>query len=52
MLDPTGAGVHFMRETCLDPLFVGGGTFERVTAAGYTLSEGYERYQAGTPEYL
>ncbi|MDD1693865.1 MAG: cysteine desulfurase [Methanoregula sp.] len=49
MLGPTGTGVLYMKEPCLEPLLVGGGGVERVTAAGYTLTEGYERYEAGTP---
>jgi len=49
MLGPTGTGVLFMKETCLEPLLVGGGSVERVTARGYTLTDGYERYEAGTP---
>jgi cysteine desulfurase/selenocysteine lyase len=49
MLGPTGTGVLFMKESCLEPLLVGGGSVERVTAAGYTLTGGYERYEAGTP---
>jgi cysteine desulfurase/selenocysteine lyase len=49
MLGPTGTGVLYMKESCLEPLLVGGGSVERVTAAGYTLTGGYERYEAGTP---
>ena len=49
MLGPTGTGVLFMRETCLEPLLVGGGSVDLVTATGYTLTDGYERYEAGTP---
>lgn len=49
MLGPTGTGALFMREPCLEPLIVGGGGVERVTAGGYTLTGGYERYEAGTP---
>jgi len=49
MLGPTGTGVLYMKEPCLEPLLVGGGGVERVTAAGYTLTTGYERYEAGTP---
>ena len=49
MLGPTGTGVLFMRETGLEPLLVGGGSVEWVTADGYTLADGYERYEAGTP---
>ena len=49
MLGPTGTGVLYMKEPCLEPLILGGGIVDRVTAAGYTLAEGYERYEAGTP---
>jgi cysteine desulfurase/selenocysteine lyase len=49
MLGPTGTGVLFMKTPCLEPLLVGGGSVERVTAEGYTLTDGYERYEAGTP---
>jgi cysteine desulfurase/selenocysteine lyase len=49
MLGPTGTGILFMKESCLEPLLVGGGSVERVTAEDYTLTGGYERYEAGTP---
>jgi cysteine desulfurase / selenocysteine lyase len=49
MLGPTGTGVLYMKTPCLEPLILGGGIVDRVTAAGYTLAEGYERYEAGTP---
>jgi cysteine desulfurase/selenocysteine lyase len=49
MLGPTGTGVLFMKTPDLEPLLVGGGSIEQVTAAGYTLTGGYERYEAGTP---
>ncbi len=49
MLGPTGTGVLFMKTPCLEPLLVGGGSVEQVTAEGYTLTDGYERYEAGTP---
>ena len=49
MLGPTGTGVLYMRTPDLEPLLVGGGSIETVTAAGYTLTGGYERYEAGTP---
>ncbi|MGB8309821.1 MAG: cysteine desulfurase [Methanoregula sp.] len=49
MLGPTGTGVLFMKNPGLEPLLLGGGGVERVTAAGYTLTNGYERYEAGTP---
>ncbi|MGA2162427.1 MAG: cysteine desulfurase [Methanoregula sp.] len=49
MLGPTGTGVLYMKKSGLEPLLVGGGSVEQVTASGYTLTEGYERYEAGTP---
>ncbi|MDD1702706.1 MAG: cysteine desulfurase [Methanoregula sp.] len=49
MLGPTGTGVLFMKSPCLEPLLVGGGIVDKVTARGYTLTEGFERYEAGTP---
>jgi cysteine desulfurase/selenocysteine lyase len=49
MLGPTGTGILFMKNPDLEPLLVGGGSIEQVTAAGYTLTGGYERYEAGTP---
>ena len=49
MLGPTGTGVLYMKNPGLEPLLVGGGSIEQVTAAGYTLTGGYERYEAGTP---
>jgi len=49
MLGPTGTGVLYMRTPCLEPLLLGGGIVERVTAEGYSLTGGYERYEAGTP---
>jgi len=49
MLGPTGTGVLWMREPCLEPVDLGGGMIETVTEEGYTLAEGYQRYEAGTP---
>ncbi|MDD1673989.1 MAG: aminotransferase class V-fold PLP-dependent enzyme [Methanomicrobiales archaeon] len=49
MLGTTGTGVLWMKEPNLEPLLVGGGSVETVTAEGYTLVEGYQRYEAGTP---
>jgi cysteine desulfurase/selenocysteine lyase len=49
MLGPTGTGVLWMKEPCIEPLFLGGGMVESVTAEGYTPAEGYQRYEAGTP---
>lgn len=49
MLGPTGTGGLWMREPLPDPLLVGGGAVETVTSDGYVLAQGYERYEAGTP---
>ncbi|HUK92653.1 MAG TPA: aminotransferase class V-fold PLP-dependent enzyme [Methanomicrobiales archaeon] len=50
MLGPSGSGVLWMKAPALDPLSVGGGTVGTVTVSGYTLGEGYQRYEAGTPD--
>jgi cysteine desulfurase/selenocysteine lyase len=49
MLGPTGTGVLWMKEPCLEPLMLGGGMVETVTSTGYTAAEGYQKYEAGTP---
>lgn len=49
MLGPTGTGVLWMREESIEPLFLGGGMIEEVTADGYRPSSGYQKYEAGTP---
>jgi len=49
MLGPTGTGGLWMRRPDLEPLFVGGGAVESATAGGYTLVQGEQRYEAGTP---
>ena len=49
MLGPTGTGVLWMKEPVLAPSDLGGGMIETVTKTGYTLAEGYQRYEAGTP---
>jgi cysteine desulfurase/selenocysteine lyase len=49
MLGPTGTGVLWMKEACLEPFIVGGGMVESVTAAKVTYVEGYQQYEAGTP---
>ena len=49
MLGPTGTGVLWMKVPDLSPLNVGGGMVESVTANGYAMAEGYQRYEAGTP---
>ncbi len=49
MLGPTGTGVLWMKEPCLEPLELGGGMVETVTETGYVPAEGYQQYEAGTP---
>ncbi|OPX70744.1 MAG: putative cysteine desulfurase 2 [Methanoregulaceae archaeon PtaB.Bin108] len=49
MLGPTGTGVLWMKEPRIEPSDLGGGMIETVTEDGYTLAEGYQRYEAGTP---
>lgn len=54
MLGPTGTGVLWMKDEVISPFMVGGGTvddvdIEDVTSEGYILTEGYKRYEAGTP---
>ena len=49
MLGPTGTGVLWMKEPLLEPVMLGGGMVETVTDTGYTTAEGYQKYEAGTP---
>ncbi len=49
MLGPTGTGVLWMKEPILEPTMLGGGMVEAVTADGFTPAEGYQQYEAGTP---
>jgi cysteine desulfurase/selenocysteine lyase len=49
MLGPSGTGVLWMKDPSLEPLHVGGGMIGTVSLEGYTLAEGYQRYEAGTP---
>ncbi len=49
MLGPSGSGVLWMKDPVLDPLLLGGGMVGTVTSSGYTMAEGYQRYEAGTP---
>ena len=49
MLGPTGTGVLWMRKPDLEPFILGGGMVEAVTETGYTALEGYQKYEAGTP---
>jgi len=49
MLGPTGTGVLWMKEPVLEPVQFGGGMVEVVSGTGFTTSEGYQKYEAGTP---
>ncbi len=49
MLGPTGTGVLWMKEPVLEPVQFGGGMVEVVSKTGITLAEGYQKYEAGTP---
>ena len=49
LFGPTGTGVLWMREAILEPPVLGGGMVESVTAEGFVPAEGYQRYEAGTP---
>ncbi len=48
MLGPTGTGVLWMKEPLIEPLLLGGGGVETVKGREFVLSEGYQRYEAGT----
>lgn len=48
MLGPTGTGVLWMMEPVIEPLLLGGGVVESVKGPEYTLTEGYQQYEAGT----
>ncbi|MCX6697461.1 MAG: aminotransferase class V-fold PLP-dependent enzyme [Methanoregula sp.] len=49
MLGPTGTGVLWMKEAVIEPLVLGGGMVESVTSDGFVVGEGYQKYEAGTP---
>lgn len=52
MLGPTGIGALVIRrglEDEIDPLSVGGGAVKDVSLDEYELAEGWERFEAGTP---
>ena len=49
MLGPTGTGVLWMKKPDLEPSQFGGGMVETVTENGFTPAEGYQKYEAGTP---
>jgi cysteine desulfurase/selenocysteine lyase len=49
MLGPTGTGVLWMKNADCEPFIVGGGMVEAVTDTGFTVADGYQKYEAGTP---
>jgi cysteine desulfurase / selenocysteine lyase len=49
MLGPTGTGILWMRDQLISPSILGGGTVEDATTQGYTLTDGYQRFEGGTP---
>ncbi|MCQ1539108.1 aminotransferase class V-fold PLP-dependent enzyme [Methanocalculus taiwanensis] len=49
MLAPTGTGVLWMREPIIEPMMLGGGMIEEVHRDGFVPIEGYQKYEAGTP---
>jgi len=49
MFGPTGTGVLWMKDALLEPSVFGGGMVETVTGSGVTLADGYQKYEAGTP---
>ncbi|MDR0438883.1 MAG: aminotransferase class V-fold PLP-dependent enzyme, partial [Methanocalculaceae archaeon] len=49
MCGPVGTGVLWMKKPILEPLFFGGGMVKHVTDDGFTPAEGFQRYEAGTP---
>ncbi|MDD1667302.1 MAG: aminotransferase class V-fold PLP-dependent enzyme [Methanomicrobiales archaeon] len=49
MAGPAGIGVLWMKDPSLEPLYAGGGMVGAVTHEGYTAAEGYQKYEAGTP---
>jgi len=49
MLGPTGTGVLWMKEEVIEPSILGGGMVDTVTDTGFTPVEGYQKFEAGTP---
>jgi cysteine desulfurase / selenocysteine lyase len=49
MLGPTGTGVLWMKDPILEPPMLGGGMIDTVSYDGYSFAEGYQKYEAGTP---
>jgi cysteine desulfurase/selenocysteine lyase len=53
MLGPKGTGVLFMKKSLfeeVEPLSIGGGTIDDVSLGDYKLTNGYERFEGGTPD--
>jgi cysteine desulfurase/selenocysteine lyase len=51
MLGPTGTGVLWAKKPDeIEPLFAGGGMVEDVGDHGYDIKQGYEGFEAGTPD--
>jgi cysteine desulfurase/selenocysteine lyase len=51
MLGPTGTGVLWVKKPEeIEPLFAGGGMVEDVGDHGYDIKQGYEGFEAGTPD--
>jgi cysteine desulfurase/selenocysteine lyase len=49
MPGPSGIGGLWMKDPSLEPLYAGGGMVGTASRDEYTLAEGYQRYEAGTP---
>jgi cysteine desulfurase/selenocysteine lyase len=52
MLGPTGTGIIYLKEEhrdMIEPFEVGGGMIKKVKIDSYTFAEGWEKYEAGTP---
>ncbi|MDD2803735.1 MAG: aminotransferase class V-fold PLP-dependent enzyme, partial [Methanocorpusculum sp.] len=49
MFGPMGTGVLWMKEPILEPLLLGGGMVSSVNDDGYVPADGYQKYEAGTP---
>jgi cysteine desulfurase/selenocysteine lyase len=49
ILGPTGTGVLWMKGAEIAPLMLGGGMIESVSGQEYIPAEGYQRFEAGTP---
>ncbi len=52
MCGPTGSGALYIREglgRLLEPTFIGGGSIRDVSSTSYELTEGWRRFEAGTP---